>query len=221
MQNSSTDPLHDGNVLNAVTSENWDPRATEPVAIFLHGYGSNEHDLTALAQALPTGMQWASLRAPVALAPASHAWFHITTPGNPDPSILATATDAIWHWIEQSLPTAARIVPIGFSQGALMASQLLRTKPERVLAPVLLGGFVAGDDQPADASLRDSLPALFSGRGADDQVIAALAVARTDAWLPTHTTPTIKLYPGLAHGINSAELTDVQQFLADKLSPAE
>lgn len=207
--------------LQGITSPNWDTDASADapgaVAVFLHGYGSNERDLVSLASALPQGMRWASLRAPLALGPGAHAWFHITEPGNPPMSAVAAATDEIWAWANASLPAGTPLVPIGFSQGGLMASQLLRTDPTRVLAPVVLGGFVLGEEQPADAQLRVSQPALFSGRGADDQVITKAAVDRTDAWLPIHTTVTARLYPGLAHGIDAQELADVQAFLAEQL----
>ncbi|GAA3753414.1 dienelactone hydrolase family protein [Microbacterium kribbense] len=201
--------------LRAVTSSTQQLDAAAVVAVFLHGYGSNEHDLTALASALPEGMPWASLRAPIVVAPGGYAWFPIAEPGNPDASAVAAGTDAIWSWVGAALAARARIVPIGFSQGGLMASQLLRTKPARVLAPVILGGFVQAGEQPADAELQGARPAVFSGRGDQDRVISAAAVARTDAWLPGHTTPTARTYPGLAHGIDGTELADVRTFLAE------
>ncbi|WP_431031546.1 hypothetical protein [Plantibacter sp. RU18] len=58
---------------------------------------------------------------------------------------------------------------------------------------------------------------MFWGRGTEDRVIAEPAVARTASWLPLHTTLTERTYPGLAHGINQAELDDVRTFLAAHL----
>ncbi|WP_291049626.1 hypothetical protein [Herbiconiux sp.] len=132
-------------LLHAVHS---DPRAmaegdaTDITVLLLHGYGSNEHDLTGIVPALGLGVPWASLRAPIELGNGGAAWFAITTPGDPDPEPLAEATDAIWAWIDATRGESSRVLPIGFSQGGLMASQLLRTRPERVGAPVVLGGFV-------------------------------------------------------------------------------
>lgn len=205
-------------MLHAITSPERGEALVPAVAVFLHGYGSNERDLVALASALPADLPWASLRAPIALAPGSHAWFQITEPGNPDPAPVAAATEAIWAWADAALPASTRLVPIGFSQGGLMASQLLRTRPDRVLAPVILGGFVQAVAQPGDDALARTRPAAFSGRGAEDRVIAAAAVARTESWLDTHTTATARSYPGLAHGIDARELADVQDFLAEQLA---
>ena len=81
-------------------------------------------------------------------------------------------------------------------------------------APVVLAGFVLGAPQPGDDFLADNRPAVFWGRGAEDRVIAAPAVSRTDSWLPLHTSLTKRVYPGLGHGIHAAEMVDVRDFLA-------
>jgi len=184
------------------------------VALLLHGFGSNERDLTGLAPALGLSGPWASLRAPVELGNGGAAWFEITTPGNPDAAPVVAATDAIWNWVDANLDPATLVVPIGFSQGALMASQLLRTRPERVLATVVLGGFVLGAPQPGDDAIAAALPPVFWGRGAEDRVIGAPAIERTSAFLPGHSSLVERVYPGLAHGIGQAEVDDVSAFLA-------
>ncbi|TFD46926.1 hypothetical protein E3T55_16265 [Cryobacterium frigoriphilum] len=189
--------------------------ATAPaVVILLHGYGSNEADLTGLAAPLKLAMPWASLRAPLEAGNGGAAWFSIVTPGNPDSAPVAEATDAIWAWVDENLDPSTKVVPLGFSQGGLMANQLLRTRPERVLAPVVLGGFVQAASQPGDDALTHSRPALFWGRGAEDRVIGEPSIGRTRAYLPQHSTLVEKVYPGLAHGISAQEIDDVHDFLA-------
>lgn len=203
--------------LHAIASTE-DVGAASVVAVFLHGFGSNERDLVGLSSALPEGTPWVSVRAPIAVGPDGWAWFPIGEPGNPAPGVVTAATESICEWVDAELPDGARIVPIGFSQGGLMASQLLRTVPGRVIAPVILGGFVQAGEQPGDSLLVQTRPAVFSGRGQEDRVITASAVARTDAWLSAHTTPIAKLYPGLGHGIDAQELVDVRDFLAAVLA---
>ncbi|MEI5584769.1 MULTISPECIES: alpha/beta hydrolase [unclassified Agromyces] len=197
-----------------------DAAAPRVAVLLLHGYGSNERDLAGLVPMLGLDLPWASLRAPLPAGPGA-AWFEITTPGSPDAQPVEAATAAVWDWVDEHLDAATRVVPIGFSQGGLMASQLLRTRPDRVIAPVVLGGFVLGSAQPADAALAASRPPAFWGRGAEDRVIAAHAVARTAEWLPRHTTLVERVYPGLAHGISPGELADVRAFLAAHLPPGE
>lgn len=201
--------------LRDVRSPSWTAEVVpDAVVLFLHGFGSNEHDLGSLAPALGLTMPWASLRGPVELGNGGAAWFSITTPGNPDTLAVEQATDAIWAWVESNVDPGTRIVPIGFSQGGLMASQLLRARPERVLAPVVLGGFVLGALQPGDETLRAGRPPLFWGRGSDDRVIAPLAITRSSEYLPQHTSLIERVYPGLAHGINAHMLDDIRDFLA-------
>ena len=104
----------------------------EAVAIFLHGFGSNERDLAGLAGALGLRLPWASLRAPLLMGNGGAAWLEIVTPGDPDPAPLAMATDSVWAWVDANVDPTARVVPIWFSQGGLMASQLLRTRQLRL-----------------------------------------------------------------------------------------
>ncbi|WP_431804400.1 alpha/beta hydrolase [Microbacterium sp. bgisy203] len=191
-----------------------DAAASAPSLILLHGYGADENDLARLAPLLAPDSPWYSVRAPQRLPHGGNAWFPITTPGRPDPSAVDEATETLWDWIDGALDADTPIIPVGFSQGGLMATQLLRTRPERMAATVVLGGFVLGAPQPADETLAASRPAAFWGRGEDDRVIAADAVARTAAWMPEHTTLTARTYPGLGHGISPEEIADVRTFLA-------
>jgi phospholipase/carboxylesterase len=102
------------------------------------------------------------------------------------------------------------------SQGGLIATQLLRTRPERVAATVVLSGFVQAAPQPADEQLAAERPAVFWGRGARDPMIPADAIERTRQWLTAHSTLTERVYPGLAHGISNQEIADVRAFLSDR-----
>lgn len=200
--------------LRDVRSPGWSATdAPEAMVLFLHGYGSNERDLLQLVPALGLELPWASLRAPLDVGNGGAAWFAIATPGNPNAVPVEEATEAIWAWIDDNVNPATRVIPIGFSQGGLMASQLLRTRPQRVVAPVVLGGFVLGAAQPADSLLLEQRPALFWGRGAEDRVIAPIAITRSAEFLPAHTTLSEHVYPGLAHGINGDELSDVRDFI--------
>ena len=205
--------------LHALTSS--DVHAVSgPVVVLLHGYGSNERDLVGLMPFLPEGLPWVSLRAPLALGAEGAAWFPIVRPGDPDPEPVAEATDAVWSWIDEHLPAGTPVVALGFSQGGMMATQLLRTRPERVAATVVLGGFVQSASQPADGELALRRPPVFWGRGADDRVIAPVAIERTLSWLPEHATVTQHVYPQLGHSISQAELEDVSAFLAPVLAAA-
>lgn len=187
------------------------------VVLLLHGFGANEDDLAGLAPRLAPGLGWASLRAPLTLGAGSYAWFQVVTPGSPDPEPVAAATASIWDWVDAHIPADTRLVTIGFSQGGLMATELLRTRPERISATVVLGGFVQATERVGDGHLLEAKPPAFWGRGQQDGVIAPHAVARTEAWLPAHTTLTHRVYRGLGHSISPPEVEDVAAFLATVL----
>lgn len=204
-------------VTAATTSWEGGEHDGRPTVVLAHGYGAHEGTLLGVARLLPDGVAWALLRAPLALGPGSHAWFPISTPGTPDPAAVAPGVDGAHAWVAEHVPDAAAVLPVGFSQGGLVASQLLRTRPERYVGAGLLGAFVLQGEVAGDAALRRTRPPVFSGRGDADTVIAPHAVARTDAWLPEHTTATTASYPGLGHTISATEARDLARFVAGVL----
>ena len=183
-----------------------------PVMLLLHGYGSHERDLPGITPLLPP-LPWVSVRAPLPLPAGGAAWFDLALPDEPAAQGIERATHQLWGWIDEHLPAETALVPVGFSQGGVMATQLLRTRPERIAATVVLAGFVGTAPQAADAQLEHSLPAVFWGRGDRDQVIWPEAIDRTSRVLPRLATVTERVYPGLAHGVNEAMLADVRTFL--------
>ena len=187
-----------------------------PIALLLHGYGSNMRDLPSLMDFLP-GLPWVSLQAPLDAGNGGFAWAPLKTPGNPAPEDIEPATARIWDWVDANLPADAPLVLIGFSQGGLMATQLLRTRPGRIVATVILAGFVLGAKQPADAALADSKPRVIYCRGLNDQVISQDAVSRTESWLARCTTASMKNYPGLGHSIDERVMEDVSVYLESAL----
>jgi phospholipase/carboxylesterase len=202
----------------AVHSDRTDSVAGTPLLVLLHGYGSHEGDLAGLAPYLPAGLDWVSLRAPIGIAPNGFAWFPISAPGRPDAAPVIAAADAVLQWLDANVDPTTPVVPLGFSQGGLMVTQLLRQAPARFAAGVVLAGFILDAALPGDEVLAETKPPVFFGRGDADQVIAAETTARVSAWLPHHSTLTEKIYPGLPHSISGEELADVSDFLVGVLT---
>jgi len=105
---------------------------------------------------------------------------------------------------------------LGFSQGGAMTLQLMRHAPERFAFAVQLSGFIASGTHPGDQRLAEVRPPVFWGRGTLDPVIPEAAVARTQAWLPAHSTLTERIYEGLGHSIAQAELAEIVAFLREQ-----
>jgi phospholipase/carboxylesterase len=189
----------------------------QPVVVLLHGYGADEQDLPSLMSFLPD-LPWAALRAPISLGQQAFAWYAAKDPLTPAPDDVEPATIAIWDWVEQNIPVDSPLVVLGFSQGGLMATQLLRTRPERLAATVILAGFMCTGEQTADTELTLKKPKVFYGRGANDQMISREAVKHLNVWLQAHTRAQTKTYEGLGHSVDARVMVDVASYLAAQLS---
>lgn len=206
--------------LTSVTSPHFpSPDADHPparVALFLHGYGSNERDLAGLAPFLPDGLPWASLRAPLEMGYGGAAWFPLAQDPQRwrDPAPIETATTAVWEWVDTHVPASSLLVPVGFSQGGMMATQLLRTRPERVARTVFLSGLVLDAPQPGDDAVAAARPPVFYGRGDADPVIPGFVEDHAREWLAEHAELDFHVYPGLTHSVHDEELRDMKAFLA-------
>ncbi len=183
-----------------------------PLLVLMHGRGSHEHDLYALAPMLPPQFVIAALRAPIELAPGSYSWFPDGEPACPRSVAADAAVQALLEWLD-SIPSVASVSLLGFSQGGAMTLHALRHAPERFAAFVNLAGFVIGGDAPADHSLEALRPPVFWGSDPADPVIPAEAIARTAEWLPSHSTLTERHYDEIGHSISREELADVNTFL--------
>lgn len=206
--------------LAAIASKNWpEPSAShsQPVAVFLHGYGADEQDLASLSALLPQDMAWASVRAPLALPWGGHAWFNLSDANNPDASEVAAATSLLWDWLDQMLPPHTPIVPIGFSQGGMIAIELLTGRPEQIGPLVFLSSYVIPSTRQAQPPTFPIRPQVFWGRGDQDPLFTPDTISQTHTWLHTHADVTEVTYPGLGHGISQEEVEDIRSFLARHL----
>ena len=190
------------------------------VVLLLHGYGSDERDLAGLAGYLPRGLAWASVRAPIRGPGPGFSWYSLDSEASwAAIDAIGGATDALWEWTDGALAPGALLVPIGFSQGGLMASQLLRTRPERVPGAAILSGYVLPSAMASDVELASSRPPVFWGRGELDPVIPPHAIDATTAWLPGHSTLDARVYPRMGHSVSEEELRHLREFVA-AIAPA-
>lgn len=192
-----------------------------PMFLCLHGWGSNETDITNIMQYIAPYNDYASLRAPIVLQPAhddrtsgAYSWFPEPSPTGDDldRAALAAAT-AIDQWVDEQVSIERDVVPIGFSQGGLLAVHLLRIHPERYRAAISLSGFLA----PGTAAADDRLPAfdtpVFFAYGKNDEVIPKYELFAAAAWLEEHTWLTTHSYHGLGHEVSLDEFADLRQWL--------
>ncbi|MDJ0334084.1 dienelactone hydrolase family protein [Salinibacterium sp. G-O1] len=187
-------------------------RAGRPLLVLMHGYGSHEGDLFAMSPALPLEPVIAAVRAPIAESGGWAWWSRQDSPaGEPPMDKVDAAAAAVIDWLDTIDSGAVSL--LGFSQGGALALQLLRHDAERFAATVSLSGFIASGEHAGDARLAEVKPAVFWGRGTDDAVIPSQAIDRTAAWIPQHTTATIRSYEGIGHSISTPELAEFSGFL--------
>jgi len=193
-------------------------RVGRPLLLILHGYGSHEGDLFSLAPHLPLEPVIAALRAPIP-AGDGWSWFPITDPNAAAEVVDSAVNDAataVLAWLDNLAEPPASVGLLGFSQGGAMALQLMRRAPDRFAFAVQLSGFVSPGASTGDERLAERRPPVFWGRGTADPVIPGVAVDRTQAWLPAHSTLTERIYEGMGHSVSQAELADIVSFLRDR-----
>jgi phospholipase/carboxylesterase len=188
-------------------------KENSPVAILLHGYGADENDLPEI---MTGNLPWVSPRAPLSSGGNGFQWYLLTVNNYTPQEDIERATEKLWEWIDNTLPATSPLVPIGFSQGALMATQLLRTRPERVLKTVLMAGFILDAKQPADDRLEELKPDVLYCRGEADTRISAEMVERTSNWLTKHTKLTAKVYSDLGHSVDNRVIRDLSEYLTKR-----
>lgn len=153
-------------------------------------------------------------------APGAYSWFHDSVPQGDDLDYDAfAAATAVDEWVENNIADDRPVIPLGFSQGGLLAIHLLRVHPERYTAAIPLSGFLAPGNVPGTAPADDRLEQLnipvFYGYGEADTVLPKPTIYGTVAWLSEHTWLTDRSYRGLDHSVSMQELSDLNRWLLD------
>ncbi len=114
----------------------------------LHGTGGNEDDLLPLARMLAPGAAVLSPRGPV-LEHGMPRFFRRLAEGVFDLEDLARRTEALGDWLDAAAAhhaadgvDRARVVAVGFSNGANIAASLLLRRPGALAAALLLRAMV-------------------------------------------------------------------------------
>lgn len=185
-----------------------------PLLVLLHGYGSNERDLFALADRIPAAWMVVSVRGPLTLGPGSHAWYPVSRQGDRiviDPAVEAESRAAvvalIARLVKQGTVDARRVVVAGFSQGASLAENIALTNPDRVAGFGVFSGRYVQEIAPAVAA-RPALAHLraFLSHGTGDHLLPAELAAANRAQLQALGIPVTYAEDSTAHTISPAQL---------------
>jgi len=195
------------------TAGSADPSA--PLVVLLHGRGSHEGEIVALASYLPPDLAYAAVRAPIAEG-GGFAWFANRGIGRPVAASLRSTMDWFLGWLGEVAPEGRPVVLVGFSGGAAFAGGLLLDDPSRFAGAAVLYGTLPFDaGVPVTPGRLDGVPVLIE-RGADDTVIPAELYDRTAAYLADESGADLRavVHPG-GHGLTAGAVTDLAAWIAD------
>ena len=190
-----------------------DPSA--PLVVLLHGRGSNEADIVALAGHLPEGPAYAAVRAPIAEG-GGFAWFANRGIGRPVAESLAETMAWFRTWLDGVAPTVRPVVLIGFSGGAAFAGGLILDDPSRFAGAAILYGTLPFDaGVPTTTARLDGLPVLVA-QGDDDTVIPRELLDRTWSYLHQESGAAVDgvRSPG-GHGISPDVLDALHRWITN------
>jgi predicted esterase len=141
-----------------------DPAA--PPLLLLHGTGGSEHDLLRLGRAISPGSALLSPRGDVSERGALR-FFARLAEGVFDPAEILRRTHALGDFVTAAAAhyrlDPARLIAVGFSNGANIAATLLLLRPATLGGAILLRSMVVLDQPAAPASLSGKPVLLLHG----------------------------------------------------------
>lgn len=171
----------DGNeVKNILEYELGGPReASEggPIAVLLHGRGSDERDLQGLSSLVPADWTLVTPRAPHPAGPWGYgpgwAWYQHVRENQVAPETIDASLRALDDFLDQ-LPSIldrepGPIILGGFSQGGTISLSYSLSRPGRVAAALDFSGFL---EASADLSNASVAPPIFWGHGLMDPAVS-------------------------------------------------
>lgn len=190
--------------------------APHPALILLHGFGSNELDLLALAGSIDSRLFVISVRAPFPQGPG-FMWYDLDEgPGLGGAGIersLALLRGFLGECLAAYDLDPTRVISGGFSQGAAMAGTLGLLDADRVAGALMVSGYL-----PPGIEQRYRPPAaaghpFFQAHGTLDPVVPLVFAHQTRQFLETTpVTLTYREYP-IGHEVSLPELTDIDAWL--------
>jgi phospholipase/carboxylesterase len=201
---------------------------SNPIVVFLHGYSGDEYQLPLRLVEAIGGLDFLAFRAPNFFDDYAFAWTAlpdpttIVSPDQPLPEqFLAQAEasgDAIMAAVNRRLGVERTIIPVGFSQGAMMTSWLMQRYPQRLAGAVLLSGYPFVDAQtPRGGAPKLNVNASFRafvGYGTADQVLAQAPLTWLAHWVAEQTPAEVHVYPDMVHTITFEEREHIRQYFA-------
>lgn len=197
-----------------------------PLAIMLHGYGSNENDLFSFAGELPEELFVISVRAPHPMQPSGNAWFAIhwnNTDGKfSDENQARESRETISRFIDEAVAAYPvdpdNVTLIGFSQGTILSYAVSLSYPEKVKNVVALSGYV-NEDLIKEGYWKNDFSHLsfYCSHGTQDQVLPVQWARRTKPFLDNLKIENVYSEFPVGHGVAPQNFFELQEWLKKRV----
>lgn len=197
-------------------------QAPHPGVILLHGLGSNELDLLALAREVDPRIFAVSARAPFTYPWGGYMWYDLEKEG---PALGSPGIDQSVSLLRRFIDQVLEAYPIdperlylgGFSMGASMAGALALLEPRKVAGALMLSGWLPPDSVGAYRLAEAAGRPFFQAHGTLDPVVSITYGRMTRDFLrQTPVDLTYREYQ-MGHEVIPAELADISRWLHDRL----
>jgi len=187
-----------------------------PILLLLHGTGGNEHDLVPLAESLAPGAGVLSPRGKV-LERGMPRFFRRLAEGVFDLDDLRFRTHELAEFVGAASRhygfDRARVVAVGFSNGANIAASTLLLEPGVLAGAILFRAMVPIVPDPLP-SLQNT-PVFMSNGRADSLIPAADAQRLAEMLGQAGANVTLQWQPG-GHQLTRQDVAQAQEWLGDR-----
>jgi len=196
-------------------------QAGEPLAkaraamILVHGRGASAEDILTIASEVQSP-RFAYL-APQA---ANNAWYPypFTAPIESNEPYLSAALNmlaSLVERVEETVPVS-RLVLLGFSQGACLATEFAARNARRYGGIVgLSGGLIGPDGTPRDyPGDFDGTPVFLGCSDVDPHIPKERVLETAEVFKRMGASVTARLYPGMAHTVSLEEIAEVRALVS-------
>lgn len=198
-----------------------------PVIILLHGYGANETDLFDITKSFDGRFISFAVQAP-SCVDGGCRWYDIEWQSDSVKSHnytqLKSSEKKLFQFISSACKTykadSSKVMIIGFSQGAIMAYDMLLSKPEKIKAIVALSGKLLAETKTIKlGKVKPEEKNCFIAHGYSDNVIKPKHADEAATYLLTQKFKVEKKLYEMPHSICGDELNDIKRFLVKQIDP--
>jgi predicted esterase len=194
------------------------PDTSRLTLLMLHGTGGDEHDLLPLGRRIAPGAALLSPRGQV-LERGMPRFFRRIAEGVFDLDDLRARTHGLADWIEQAAQKytldRARLVAVGFSNGANIAASLLLLRPESLAGAVLLSPMVPFEPEQPPALTGKQVLVMY---GQHDPIAPPAGARRLGQILADGGADVKMIETSEGHAIPPASLGAIREWLDQNFS---